>query len=136
MAQQHLTSTQIVIGSGALKALQPIDRGAALRLGQYASALPENTVIEVHYSVKEAPDKSLPQLARVHAMMREIALNSGHTQAFVKEYVKREAGLTKIDETGQTVVRSFADCTKAEMTLAIEVCVNFARLLSIPISEI
>ena len=136
MAQQHLTSTQVIAESGKNKFLQPVDRGAMIRLEHYAKDLPVGTLIEVHYSVKEAADKSLPQLARVHAMIREIALNSGHNQAFVKEYVKREAGLTKVDEAGQTVVRSFKDCTKTEMSLAIEVCVNFANILSIPLGDL
>ena len=62
---------------------------------------------------------SNPQLARIHAMIREIANEIGHTFEEVKLQVKRRAGLCFMRNNVE-YCKSFAKCDKEELNLAIQ----------------
>jgi hypothetical protein len=73
-------------------------------------------------------DHSLVQLAKVHALIRELAHCTGNEFEDVKLEVKRKAGLTikTKDSSGATleVVKSFADCSKDQIGMAIQACID------------
>lgn len=72
-------------------------------------------------------DHSLVQLAKVHALIRELAHCTGNEFEDVKLEVKRKAGLTVKSKDSQgnpiEVVKSFADCSKDQLSMAIESCI-------------
>ena len=73
---------------------------------------------------------SLVQLAKVHALIRELAHCTGNEFEDVKLEVKRKAGLTikskSKDEPDRHIeyVKSFADCSKEQLSMAIEACIQ------------
>ena len=66
--------------------------------------------VELH-----GPDHSKAQLAKVHACIRELAKESGYTFDDMKLIIKDSSGLNG---------KSFADCSKSELMLAIEACIQ------------
>ena len=63
------------------------------------------------------------QLARLHAMIRQIANDLGYTFNEVKLMVKREVGLCFMRNNTE-YCKSFADCDKDELNLAIQECIR------------
>jgi hypothetical protein len=71
-------------------------------------------------------DHSKAQLAKVHACIREMAKESGYTFDEMKCLVKDHAGLSYKD--GAMInYKSFGDCSKDELMLAIEACIQIGR---------
>jgi hypothetical protein len=71
-------------------------------------------------------DHSKAQLAKVHACIREMAKESGYTFDEMKCLVKDHAGLAYKD--GAMInYKSFGDCSKDELMLAIEACIQIGR---------
>lgn len=66
---------------------------------------------------------TVPQLAKIHVCIRELAKELGYSFEDMKLEVKRQAGLcVKKQLSGETfmVCKSFGDCSKDELALAIE----------------
>lgn len=87
---------------------------------------PGNRVSMMVEVVKD--DHSLIQLAKVHALIRELAHCTGNDFEDVKLEVKRKSGLTvKVkDSAGNPLemVKSFADCSKDQISMAIQSCIE------------
>lgn len=89
---------------------------------KFFEQLEEGSRLEIFVGV--SGDKgSNPQLARVHAMIREIAQEIGYTFEEAKIQVKRSAGLCFVKDK-QEYCKSFADCDKDELNLAIQSCIE------------
>ena len=69
--------------------------------------------VELH-----GPDHSKAQLAKVHACIRELAKESGYTFEEMKLVIKEQAGLAG---------KSFGECSKSDLMLAIEACIEIGR---------
>lgn len=115
-----------VMKDGALVPQTPSDL-AKLKL--FNKGLVEGETVEVYITQITNNDKTLGQLAKVHAMIRELATFTGHTFEEMKEEVKSRAGLTVLSESGASSLKSFADCSKDEMKEAIETCYTIAHLI-------
>jgi hypothetical protein len=93
------------------------------------SLKPGNRVSMMIEVVKD--DHSLVQLAKVHALIRELAHCTGNDFEDVKLEVKRRAGLTvkSKDSEGKTLemVKSFADCSKDQISMAIQACIEIGN---------
>ena len=63
------------------------------------------------------------QLARLHAMIRELASDIGYTFMEMKLLVKRQTGLCFMKDKTE-YCKSFADCDKDELNLAIQACIE------------
>jgi len=90
---------------------------------------PGNRVSMMIEVVKD--DHSLVQLAKVHALIRELAHCTGNDFEDVKLEVKRKAGLTvkAKDNEGKPLemVKSFADCSKDQISMAIQACIELGN---------
>lgn len=73
---------------------------------------------------------SLAQLAKVHACIRELAKESGYTFEEMKFIVKQHSGLC-YDGGGAEYCKSFKDCSKDELAMAIESAIELGRDLNI-----
>ena len=89
---------------------------------KFLNDLPEGAQLEIFIGV--SGDKgSNPQLARLHAMIREIAQEIGYTFEEAKLVVKRKAGLC-FTKNKEEYCKSFGDCDKDELNLAIQACIE------------
>tara|TARA_Y100001938_G_C8006902_1_gene387819 strand:- start:250 stop:633 length:384 start_codon:yes stop_codon:yes gene_type:complete len=80
--------------------------------------LPENTKVEIFVSVS-SDDGTAAQIAKIHAMIRDVSNNIGYTFGEMKLQVKRKAGLC-INKGGSEYCKSFAKCSKGELNLVIQ----------------
>ena len=92
------------------------------RLNTFLKSLPNGTRLEMFISASD-DNGTNAQLARLHAMIREIANDLGYTFQEVKLMVKRETGLCFMKNKTE-YCKSFADCDKSELNLAIQECVR------------
>jgi len=83
----------------------------------FIDKLSEGDTVEMYVEISN-PDHSKAQLAKVHACIREMAKESGYTFDEMKDIVKRASGLEG---------KSFADCSKDDLMLAIEACIQIGR---------
>ena len=82
-------------------------------LNQMIEDLPEGTKIEV-FANSIGKKGSNAQLAKIHAMIRQLAEDTGNDVVDMKKYVKQHAMLDK----------SFADCDTDELSSVIQVIYN------------
>ena len=80
--------------------------------------LPEGTKVEIFVSVS-GEDGTNAQLAKIHAMIRELANDIGHTFQELKLEAKRKTGLCFVKDK-QEYCKSFKDCSKQELNLVIQ----------------
>jgi len=84
----------------------------------WVKELPEGTKVEIFVSVS-GEDGTNAQLAKIHAMIRELANEIGHTFQELKLEAKRKTGLCFVRD-GQEYCKSFKDCSKQELNLVIQ----------------
>ena len=89
---------------------------------KFFEQLQDNSKLEVFIGVSGVKGSN-PQLARLHAMIREIAQEIGYTFEEAKIQVKRSSGLCFVKDK-QEYCKSFADCDKDELNLAIQSCIE------------
>ncbi len=96
------------------------------KLNKMLHSLKPGMKLHVMYEVIKS-DHSLVQLAKVHALIRELTFCTGNTFDDVKLEVKRKAGLTvktkDFEGASIEVVKSFSDCNKDQLSMAIESCI-------------
>ncbi len=92
------------------------------RLNTFLKSLPNGARLEMFISASD-DNGTNAQLARLHAMIREIANDLGYTFQEIKLMVKRETGLCFMKNKTE-YCKSFADCDKNELNLCIQECVR------------
>jgi hypothetical protein len=85
---------------------------------KWLNELPEDTKIEIFASISN-DDGSTAQIAKIHAMIRELANTIGYTFSEMKLQAKRQAGLC-FNKGGSEYCKSFAECSKSELNLVIQ----------------
>lgn len=95
----------------------------------FLDKLQEGQEIEVFMGLT-SDTGSLAQLAKVHACIRELAKESGYTFEEMKFIVKQHSGLC-YDGGGAEYCKSFKDCSKDELAMAIESAIELGRDLNI-----
>lgn len=86
----------------------------------FIKEIPESGIVEFYTEV-QTNDGSLAQMAKIHAMIRDLANFTGHTFDEMKLYVKEEAGMcyTSPDDS-KLICKSFGDCSKDELNMVIQ----------------
>lgn len=97
---------------------------AKFKFNNYYKTLVEGARVEVTYEQIHG-DSSYAQLSKLHASIRELANFTGMSFEEMKLQVKINAGLCK----GTNCV-SFADCSREELSMAIQSVYNIAEKLS------
>jgi hypothetical protein len=95
----------------------------------FLDKIPEGQKVEMYIGLADA-DHSVAQLAKVHACIRELAKESGYTFEEMKVLIKERSGLC-YDAGDATLCKSFADCSKDELALAIEACIEVGKIYNI-----
>ena len=80
--------------------------------------LPEGAKVEIFVSVS-GEDGTNAQLAKIHAMIRDLANEIGNTFQEIKLETKRKTGLCFVRDN-QEYCKSFKDCSKQELNLVIQ----------------
>ena len=119
-------TTKLVKRGGKL--VYPDDK-SKLNFQIFIDKLADGQQVEVFMGLT-SDDASLAQIAKVHACIRTLAQESGYTFDEMKTIIKQQAGLC-YDADGAEYCKSFADCSKDELVLAIEACIQIGRELNI-----
>jgi hypothetical protein len=106
------------------KLVYPDDK-SKLNYQIFLDKLPEGQQVEVFMGIT-SDNGSVAQLAKVHACIRELAKESGYTFDEMKTVIKQRTGLC-YDGDGAEYCKSFADCSKTELVLAIEACIEIGK---------
>ena len=110
------------------KLVYPDDK-SKLNYQIFLDKLADGQQVEVFMGLT-SDDGSIAQLAKVHACIRELAKESGYTFEEMKKIIKQHAGLC-YDAGDAEYCKSFGDCSKMELALAIEACVQIGREFNI-----
>ena len=92
------------------------------KYNKFLKELPDGVRVELFIGVQDGKGSN-PQLARVHAMIREIANELGYTFEEVKFQVKRKSGLCFMKNNVEHC-KSFAKCDNEELNLAIQAAIE------------
>ena len=110
--------------------------GIAKQYEKFVSNLPEGTIVEFFYE-EQHDDGTLPQLAKLHAMIKQLATHIGETSENMKILVKDRAGLCIAREVAGKeyfLAKSFGDCSKDELSLAIQAAIEIGMDVNFPLA--
>jgi hypothetical protein len=96
---------------------------------EFVSHIPDGSLVEFFYEVQH-DDGTLPQLAKLHAMIKQLATHIGETAENMKLLVKDRAGLCIAREVSGKeyfLAKSFAECSKEELSLAIQAALEIGE---------
>lgn len=100
-----------------------IDPLGSAKLGLFIKGLQEGETVIITYEV-QSEDASYAQMSKVHKHIRELANYTGDTFEDMKLQVKLRAGLCN-----NTDCKSFADCSKEELSMAIQASIEIGELV-------
>ncbi len=109
--------------------LKPITIAGAKQREVFISDIPEGAIVEFFYEV-EHDDGTLPQLAKLHVMIKQLSMHIGETVENMKLLVKDRAGLCIAREVSGKeyfLAKSFAECSKEELSLAIQAALEIGE---------
>lgn len=113
--------------------LVPASNADSLRYGEFKKHLEENQTVEI-FMESNVDNGTVPQLAKIHVCVRELAKELGYSFEDMKLEVKRQAGLCVRKELGGEifmVCKSFGTCSKDELGLAIEAILQIGDIAGI-----
>jgi hypothetical protein len=106
---------RIKFENGDFKFLNALE---STKFNMFFSDIKENEIFDITYESVNS-DHSYAQLSKVHKLIRELAGYTGMSFDEIKDEVKKRAGLYT-----DTALKSFADCSKDELSLAIQSCIE------------
>ena len=101
----------------------------------FVSSVPEHSIVEFFYEVTH-DDGTLPQLAKLHVMLKQLATHIGETVENMKLLVKDKAGLCIAREVAGKeyfLAKSFGDCSRDELSLAIQAIIEIGQEVNHPV---
>ena len=96
------------------------------------SETPDDAKIVAMFEIV-SQDGTIGQLSKLHANIRQLALHLGYDFEDMKTYIKHISGFvtTKMIEGKEiTRVKSFADCSKEELSFAIQSSITFGNTVN------
>jgi hypothetical protein len=113
--------------------LQYVESGHSAKYKAFVASLEEGQVVD-HFMDANVDTGTLPQLAKIHKCIRELAKDIGYSFEDMKLEVKKKAGLCIKKEIGgemYMVCKSFSKCSKDELGLAIQTIIDFGDMTGI-----
>ncbi len=104
-----------------------------LLFDQFVKSLPEGTEIEMFVNIATS-NGSLAQISKVHTCIRILAQEAGYTFEEMKLLVKQRSGLCVVfteGDTTQEICKSFGECTKDELSMSIQACIEIGEIYNI-----
>jgi hypothetical protein len=121
MNQLPITIAYIVDSEGHLIPNSPLDK---IRESTYKESLKRGQIIEITYEV-QVQDGSYGQISKVHACARQLSVDTRASFSDMKIEIKKKAGLVAANGD----VKSFADCSKEELSLAIQAAIEIGDIV-------
>jgi hypothetical protein len=115
--------------------LQPISLADIKQYEKFVSRLEEGAIVEFFYEVQH-DDGTLPQLAKLHVMLKQLSMHIGETVENMKLLVKDKAGLCIAREVAGKeyfLAKSFGDCSREELSLAIQAAHEIGQSIDYPL---
>lgn len=112
-----------------------LNKGDAHVYELFKQQIPDGTIIDFYQEIA-TDDGTLAQLAKVHAMIRELSLHTGFTFEEAKLLIKKRSGLVlmkKVDGREEIHVKSLGDCNKDELSLAIQAALELGEAVNHPL---
>ena len=109
--------------------LKPLSLSNAKQQEIFVSNIPEGAIVEFFYELQH-DDGTLPQLAKLHVMIKQLATHIGESVENMKLLVKDKAGLCIAREVSGKeyfLAKSFADCSREELSLAIQAAIEIGE---------
>jgi hypothetical protein len=98
---------------------------------EFINTLTEGQVIEVFIEANKDTGTNA-QLAKIHTCIRKLATEIGYTFEDMKLEIKRRSGLVYGDlKTSSGFAKSFADCSKEELSLVIETLNEVGQMVNL-----
>lgn len=97
-------------------------------LANYLKNVEEGAVIQVTYE-ELSTDGTYAQISKLQACTRELSKFLGYSHEEVKDIVKHKADLY----TPEGELKSFADCSKEELSLAIQAALDLGEQVDFPL---
>lgn len=109
--------------------LEPTSVGTRKQYELFVSNLKDGAIVEFFYE-EEHDDGTLPQLAKIHVMIKHLSMHIGESVENMKLLVKDRAGLCIAREVSGKeyfLAKSFADCSREELALAIQAAMEIGE---------
>lgn len=109
--------------------LKPISSAVSKQEELFVSHILEGSIVECFYEVQH-DDGTLPQLAKLHVIIRQLAGHIGETVENMKILVKDRAGLCIAREVAGKeyfLAKSFGECSREELSLAIQAAIEIGE---------
>lgn len=109
--------------------LKPLTLAGAKQYERFISDIPDGSIVEFFYEL-EHDDGTLPQLAKLHVMIKQLATHIGETAENMKLLIKDRAGLCIAREVSGKeyfLAKSFGDCSREELSLAIQAAIEIGE---------
>lgn len=102
----------------------------------FVASIPEKSIVECYYEVTH-DDGTLPQLAKLHVMLRTLAMHVGESVENMKLLTKDRAGLCiarNVAGKEYFLAKSFGECSKEELSLAIQAAIEIGQEVNCPVA--
>lgn len=109
--------------------LKPITIADMKQYEKFVSKLADGAIVEFFYE-EQHDDGTLPQLAKLHVMIKHLSTHIGETVENMKLLIKDRAGLCIAREVSGKeyfLAKSFADCSRDELSLAIQAAIEIGE---------
>jgi hypothetical protein len=115
--------------------LKPVTLSGAKQYERFVSDIPDGAIVEFFYELQH-DDGTLPQLAKLHVMIKELATHIGETAENMKLLIKDRAGLCIAREVSGKeyfLAKSFGECSREELSLAIQAAIEIGESIGFPL---
>ena len=115
--------------------LKPISLADMKQYEKFVSKLTDGAIVEFFYELQH-DDGTLPQLAKLHVMLKHLSMHIGETVENMKLLVKDRAGLCIAREVAGKeyfLAKSFGDCSRDELSLAIQAAIEIGEEVNFPL---
>ena len=115
--------------------LKPVTLAGAKQYEKFVSHLADGAIVEFFYE-EQHDDGTLPQLAKLHVMLKQLSMHIGETVENMKLLVKDRAGLCIAREVAGKeyfLAKSFGDCSREELSLAIQAAIEIGQEVNHPV---
>ncbi len=116
--------------------LKPLTLAGVKQYELYVSHIPDGAIVDFFYEVTH-DDGTLPQLAKLHVMIKQLATHIGETPENMKLLIKDKAGLCIAREVSGReyfLAKSFGECSREELSLAIQAAIQIGEDVNCPIA--
>ena len=114
-------------------AFVPATQAATQKFKMFKETLSPNQKVDV-FMESNVDNGTVPQIAKIHVCIRELAKELGYSFQDMKFEIKRLSGLCvekKINDNNFLVCKSFADCSMDELGMVIQAIIELGDTCNI-----